>query len=309
MPALFANLLLLFVALTWGLGFVAQQTAMEDIGPFQFVSLRFLLAALCVSPFAWLELKARRRPDSRPIFAPNHYRQMIVIGLIFFAAMSFQQIGLLATSVTNTGMLTGLYVLFVPLLVFLWTRQKQPIYIAPCALLAFAGIWLLGGGGLTGFSWGDGFVIICALFWALHVIVLGRYVQSMPYPVTYATVQFAVCGLSAGLGFFAARLLAWSAEPSFSLASLQPALPEILYAAIIAGGLSFTLQAIAQRYTSATVTAVLLSAESLFAAIGAAIIIGERLDWLGYLGCALLFAAISATAVLSSIGEEKGRQK
>ena len=305
MSRLTANFLLLTAAIIWGLGFVAQETAMDDIGPFQFVGLRFLLAAIVVAPFAILEIRRHSQANitSTPIFTSTHYSQLFYVGLIFFVAMSFQQLALLGTSVTNTGMLTGLYVLFVPLLAIVLYSQKQPYYIIPCAIIAFTGIWLLGGGGIDRFTWGDVLAFTCAIFWALHVIVIGDAVQKFGFPVTFAAVQFGVCGILGTLVFFILRYFSFTIEPSFSYPLLLNALPEVLFAAIFAGGLAFTLQAIAQRHTTATVAAVLLSGESLVAAIGGALILSERLDILGYIGCLCLLIAITSTSYFSSRGE------
>ena len=116
MSRLTANSLLLLAGFVWGLGFVAQETAMDDIGPFQFVGLRFLLAALVVAPFAFSEMRKVRQTGEQPHLSGRDWLLMILIGCVFFAGMALQQIGLLATTVTNAGMLTGLYVVLVPLI-------------------------------------------------------------------------------------------------------------------------------------------------------------------------------------------------
>lgn len=307
MSRITANLLLLLAGLVWGLGFVAQETAMEDIGPFQFVALRFLLAALVVAPFAWREFQARKSElDAGSLLGPRDIVLILAVGTAFFLGMILQQIGLLGTSVTNAGMLTGLYVVLVPILSLALFRERQPMLIWPMSLLAFGGIWFLGGGGLDRFTWGDAFIITCALFWAFHVMIIGKAVRETNLPVLVATLQFALCGCLAAIGFVIAQSVGWSLEPAFSQASLLAAAPEVLYSAIFAGGLAFTLQAIGQRYTGPAVAAVLLSSESLFAAAGGAILLGERLDWMGYLGCAMLFTAIVLISVADARKEEAG---
>lgn len=303
MSRLTANCLLLLAGLVWGLGFVAQETAMDNVGPFQFIALRFCLAALVVWPFALRETKALQRVGQLIAFTPSQWRAIVVVGSVFFGGMAFQQVGLLGTSVTNAGMLTGLYVILVPIIAFTILRERQTLTIWAAAATAFAGVWFLGGGGIGKFTWGDVLMIFCALFWAIHVIIIGRAVGSMGRPVAIACIQFAVCGALGCLGFFIARLIDWSLEPVYSHADLIAAAPEILYAAIIAGGFAFTLQAIGQRYTRAADAAVLLSSESLFAALGGAVILGERLDLYGYLGCALLLAAIVVVSVVAARAE------
>lgn len=285
-----ANLLLLTAGAVWGMGFVAQQTAMEDIGPMLFIGLRFLIAGICVLPFALAEQK---RPDMPGFLTSIRQNRtgFFLVGLAFFLGMTFQQVGLITTSVTNAGFLTALYVILVPLLMVTVLRRRQPAIVWPAAILSIAGIYMLSGGDLSTLNFGDLLVIICALFWAGHVILTGKYAQVSGNPVTMACTQFFVTSL---LAFAIAALLMFTgtAEPLPSLAQLQAAMPEILYAGTIAGGLGFTLQAVGQRYTSESAAAVLISTESLFAAMFGAVFLGERLMFIGYIGCGLIFSAI-----------------
>ncbi|MCP4185541.1 MAG: DMT family transporter [Hyphomicrobiales bacterium] len=281
-----ANLLLLLAGATWGMGFVAQETAMDDMGPFLFIGFRFLLAALVVLPFAIREF---RKIDGG--LSWQQLLRLLPIGIVFFLAMAFQQIGLIATTVTNAGFLTALYVVFVPLLLLFALREAQALIIWPASMLAIVGIYLLSGGNIVAFNWGDWLIIVCAIFWALHVILVGKIVVSSGAPVIMATLQFFICGLLGFVGHFIAPYLGIS-EPDASLTIIRAALFEILYAGVFAGAFAFTLQAIGQQYTSQAAAAIFLSSESLFAALFGAWILSERLDYLGYLGCALIFAAL-----------------
>jgi len=298
--------MLLLVGLVWGLGFVAQETAMEHIGPFQFVTLRFAIAGLVVLPFAFFEFRKVRATDKQAPFVNRaHLPLVVTVGCMFFLGMSLQQVALLGTTVTNSGMLTGLYVVLVPLIAFVFFRQKQPPVIWGAAAIAFIGIWLLGGGSLDNFTWGDGMTIVCAVFNALHVIIIGKAVMETNRPVTIAALQFIISAFI-GLGcFIVAKWVGWTLEPDFSLVPFFSALPEILYAAIIAGALAFTLQAIGQRYTKPADAAIMLSSEALFAALAAAIILTERLEVIGYIGCAFLLSAIVIVSVVSAKLDEQ----
>ena len=291
-----ANLLLLVAGLVWGGGFIAQATAMEDIGPFTFMMLRFLLAALAVLPFALWE---GRKPDARSL-TTREWRSVGSVGLLFFTAMAMQQLGLLATSVTNAGVLTGLYVVLVPIIAFVFFKQPQVPIIWPSAIAAFIGIYLLGGGGLDKLTWGDWIIIAGALFAALHVIAMGRTVTDLRRPALLASVQFAMSGVLAGLGYFISQTFGCAFEPAFSIPTVLAAGPEILYAAFLAGALAFTIMAVCQQYTSAANAAIILSSEALFAALGGAIFLNERLTPLGYTGCGILFAAIVAVSIAAA---------
>lgn len=293
MSPIAANALLLLAGLLWGGGFVAQRTAMDDIGPFVFMACRFGLAGLAIVPLVVWE--AQRKGEAL-IPQTAHLLPAVWVGLAFFAAMALQQVGILGTSVTNAGMLTGLYVMLTPLLAFALMRDSIHWLVWPCSVLAFAGIWLLGGGGIDQLTWGDWLVILCAVFAALHVIAMGRAVKGLRRPALVACLQFAISGALALAGYAIARLAGWSAEPAVDPALLAAAAPEILYAALFAGAIAFTIMAICQQHTSASIAAVLMSSEALFAALGGALFLTERLDLLGYIGCALLFMAIAVTS-------------
>ena len=274
-----ANLLLLFAGAIWGGGFVAQSTAMENIGPFLFVGLRFLVAALLLAPFAWREARAAGQPVSAA-----HLRGFILIGLALFLAMALQQVGLTITNVTNSGFLTGLYVVFVPFLALVVLGQKPHPLVWPAVAMTFAGIWMLAGGSLADLNGGDLLTIGCAMMYAAQVILVGRFVGPSGRPLTLSFCQFALAAvLGLGVGF---------ATESFSLASVAATLPEILYAGVVATGLAFTFQVIGQRYTTAPQAAIFLSTESLFAALFGATLLGEQIQALGYAGGLLIFLAI-----------------
>ncbi len=279
MPRPLANLLLLTAGAIWGMGFVAQSTAMAALGPMLFVALRFAVATVAMLPFALVE--ARRAP--RPLTGGER-RAFLVIGLLLTGGMLVQQIGMLTTTVTNAGFLTGLYVVFVPFVAVALFRERPHPAIWPGAALALAGIFLLSGGEIGALAPGDWLNILCAVFWAFQVFLVGRYAAGTGRPVTLAVAQFAVCCVIAGA-------LAALFEP-FPLDGIRAALPEILFAGIVSGGIAFTLQIIGQRWTSAPQAAIFLSTEAVFAAVFAALILGERLPATGFVGCVLILAAI-----------------
>ncbi|MEL7430038.1 MAG: DMT family transporter, partial [Pseudomonadota bacterium] len=195
-----ANLLLLLAGAIWGMGFVAQQTAMDDIGPMLFIALRFLLAGCVVLPFALRELRSQGRGGYVTAVSQNR-TGFLMVGTAFFLGMAFQQVGLIGTSVTNAGFLTALYVVMVPLIMVSVLRKRQPFIIWPASFLALCGIYLLSGGDLLSLNNGDLLIIACAFFWALHVILTGRIGQASDLPVTMATTQFFVTSIFAFLAF------------------------------------------------------------------------------------------------------------
>jgi drug/metabolite transporter (DMT)-like permease len=288
-----ANALLIVAGAMWGMGFVAQSTAMTDLGPLLFIGLRFLAGTVSILPFAVREARNSKElsRSDRMAFAG--------IGVLLFAGMTAQQFGLLTTSVTNSGFLTGLYVVLVPFLsVLLFRTYPHPI-VWPAATAAFAGIWLLSGGGISQLKTGDWLTVLCAAIWAIQVVLIARYATSTGRPIALAVSQFAVCSLFGLVG-------AAAYEP-IDIAAIGRALPEILYSGIFSGGIAFTLQAVGQRYTSSSQAAIFLSSEAVFAAIFGAWFLGERIGAMGYAGCALIFAAIIAVEALPPLFTRRAR--
>ncbi|MCK5933710.1 MAG: DMT family transporter [Fulvimarina manganoxydans] len=276
-----ANLLLLTAGAVWGMGFVAQATAMELVGPWTFIAAKFALAALSVLPFALAE--GRRAAAA---LARQAWVAFVVIGLFLFLASITQQIGIVFTSVTNAGFLTGLYVVLTPILGFALMRARPHPIVWPAALAAFIGIVLLSGGSMTGINRGDVWMIVCAVFWAGQILLVGRYALSSGRPLALSCIQFAICAGCSALGAFLLE--------APSLDAMAGAWLEIVYGGVFASGLAFTLQTIGQRYTTAAQAAIFLSSEALFAALFGVLLLGERIGPSGLFGCALIFAAMLA---------------
>jgi len=277
-----ANMLLLLAGAIWGVGFIAQKTAMDDLGPFSFIALRFLVASIVILPFAWRECNNPKGP--LPKFLPVHYLHFLAIGLCLFAGIAAQQVGLLTIAVTNSGFLTGLYVVITPFLAVLLFKQWPHWVVWPAAFIATAGIFMLSGGDFSQLQSGDLLTVLSAAFWSLQLILIARFVGESNRPLTMSLAQFMVTG---GL----AAVVAVSVE-TVSVQDIKSAAFEILYSGIFATGIAFSLQVIGQRYTTAPQAAIFLSSESLFAALFAAIVLEERIGLIGLVGCALIFIAM-----------------
>lgn len=281
-----ANLLLLITGAIWGGGFVAQATAMSAIGPVFFTGIRFLAAALALLPFAVWEARRAGRPFAP---APGEWMRFSLLGTLLFSSLAVQQVGLLTTTVTNAGFLTGLYVVLTPLAGIAFFRHWPHPVIWPASLMALAGIFLLSGGTLARLVVGDWWIILCAALWACHVQFLGRFVADAR-PLQLAFSQFLVAGV---IG----TVLAPFVEP-VGLSMVTAAAGEILFAGVLSGGLAFTLQAVAQRHTTAPQAAIFMSSEALFAALFGFLLLGERIPPIGLVGCALIFTAMLAVELV-----------
>ena len=272
-----ANVMLLSIAAVWGLAFVFQKTAMDHIGPFLFLASRALLAALVLLPLALRE----NRKLGRSVPA-GFWLISAAGGTSFFLGGIFQQIGLVTATVTNTGFLTGLYVVITPLLAWLVLHQAPRFYVWPAVALAFVGTWLLGGGTIGGFSYGDWLVAISAIFWSAHILIIAQSARHAR-PIGFTAVQFSVVAIFSLVGAVLFETI--------SLDGLAAAAGEIAFVGILSSALTFTLLAVALKYAPASEAMILVSTETVFAALAAVILLGEWLAPIGWLGAALMFTA------------------
>lgn len=279
MPRPLATALLLVCTMFWGFAFIAQKSAMDSMGPLTFAGVRYLLGGLLVLPLALLE--RRRKPIA---LTRTHWLFILAMSTVFFLGSWLQQAGLATTTATNGGFLTGLYVFFVPLLGYVLFRTRpHPIVLAGVPL-ALVGIYFLNGGGLDSFNSGDWLIVGSAIFWALHVILLGHVTRLTGLPIFVSAISFLFAGC------IASAIALGTETPT--LEAVASGWMEIAYAAILSTAVGFTLQAVGQQHVPPANAAIILSAESLFAALGGALILGERLPMVGYAGATLIFCAI-----------------
>lgn len=276
MNRLSADLTLLTIAVIWGLAFVFQKAAMAHVGPITFLAARSVVAALTLALLATRDWDHAKPPPR------DFWMTSIAGGLAFFAGAALQQMGIVTATVTNAGFLTGLYVVITPLMVWAVAGTPPQAHLWLAVALAFVGTWLLGGGTLGGFSYGDGLVAASAMFWAAHILIIA---QSVKYarPITFTATQFVVVAI---LGTTGALLF----EP-VSIAGLQAAIPQIAFVGVLSSALTFTLLAIAMRHTPAVEATILISLETVFAAMAGMLLMGETLAPIGWLGAALMFTA------------------
>jgi len=279
--ALRADLLMLLTAIIWGSAFIAQRLGMDTIGPFLYTGLRFALASIALLPIIlWLERRIEHRePES---VNPGLLRGGLIMGLALTLGMNLQQVGLLFTSVTNSGFITGLYVIIVPLIgLFLGHKTGLGIWLG--AGLAVLGMFLLSVGDSFQVASGDWLQLAGAFVWGVHVLLVGHF-ASRHDPLQLALIQFSVCAVIS-------LLLAVVFEP-IQLPAIMAAVPAILYGGLLGVCVGFTLQVVAQKDAIASHAAIILSLEAVFAAIFGALLLGESLSVKGYFGCALMFAGM-----------------
>jgi drug/metabolite transporter (DMT)-like permease len=291
-----ADVLMLITALIWGSTFVAQRLGMDHIGPFLYTGLRFLLGAVTVMPLIWL-LRKPAKPDTPARLSKPMLLGSIALGAVLTLGINLQQIGLMFTTVTNSGFITGLYVILVPVFgLFIGMRTHRGTWAG--AVMALVGMVLLSVTAEFTVAPGDWLQLVGACFWAVHVLLVGA-LASRYDPILVSFIQFLVCAV-------VSLSLALVFEP-ISFAAIHDALPAILYGGILAVGVAFTLQVVAQKDAITSHAAIILSLEAVFAALAGWLILGETLTPRGLLGCALMLAGM-LTAQLVPIYLDRRRQ-
>ncbi|WP_243309858.1 DMT family transporter [Fundidesulfovibrio agrisoli] len=275
-----ADILLLITALVWGFAFVAQRVGMEHVGPFVFNGVRFALGACALLPLA---IRSTGRIFPRECSNAPAWLGYLCAGAALTAGASLQQIGMLHTTAGNAGFITCLYVILVPLFAALLGR-RTPLGTVLGALCAVAGMYLLSINEQFRINPGDLMELIGAFFWAGHVLVAAWFAPRMN-PIHLAVGQYAVCSVLS-------LIFAVVTGESFALDGLMDAAVPILYGGLLSVGLAYTLQLVAQRDANPSHAAIILSLESVFAALGGWLLIGETLTPRGMAGCALMLAGM-----------------
>ena len=286
------NLLLLLTALIWGSSFVAQRAGMDYIGPFTFNGIRSLIGGIVLIPVILLLKKINGRgadQETAPLSEEEKRaeRKTLLIGgiscgVVLFIASSLQQIGVVYTTAGKAGFITALYIVLVPILGIFIGKKIRPI-IWLCVALSVVGLYLLCMTGGFSLSKGDLLVLLCALAFAVHILVID-YFSPKTNGVKLSCIQFFVCGIISLFPMFIVENPVWS--------EILSCWVPILYAGVLSCGVAYTLQIVAQKDTDPTVASLLLSLESVFAVISGVIILHEHIAGRELIGCIIMFAAI-----------------
>lgn len=277
-----ADITLFIISIIWGSAFVAQRVAGQLGSVYQFNGYRYLLAGLVVLPFAWKAIQYKTIPRTQWLW-------MFIAGFVLFIAAAFQQAGMLYTTAGNAGFITSLYVVLIPILLFVFWKETPHWLSILAILLAGIGAFLLSTGGKFHIQFGDLLELIGATFWAIHIILLGKFASKFE-AISFSTGQLIVCGmLNLGVGVIIEQNI------NFDL----PLLFAIGYTAIFSLGLCYTIQVWAQRHTPPADAALLLSLESVFAVLAGWLMLNETLILIQIFGCVLIFIAV----ILSQVKE------
>lgn len=288
MSRLQANSLLLLTAIIWGTTFVVQQVGTGGLQAITFTGTRMLVGGIFILPLAIRQFR-KVHGGERP-FGRLDWFGIVLTGVILFTGAALQQFGIFHTTVTNAGFLTALYVPLVPIISFFLLRRKVHWSVWPGSACCLVGTYIMSGAQGLDLRLGDFWVIASSLFWAFHVIIVGTMAVRTRAPLVVACGQFFVCGLcglAIGLPI---------EQPE--LAYFRNGLFGILYAGLLSTGVGFTLQVVGQRFTHEADAAIILSSETVFAALAGVLFLAERLGAAEFSGAALIFFGIMIVQLL-----------
>ena len=278
--SMFCALITTFI---WGTAFIAQDTGMDNIGPLTFNSSRFLVGFLTILPFAILIEKNKIKKEIKNN-TKLFIKYLIFMGVSLFLGTFLQQAALQYTNIANAAFFTVFYVPFVPIILFIIYKEKVHWSIWPSIALCIVGVYLLTDFSDAEIMLGDTLVIFCSIFWALHIIFAGKFMQNFNIPMFYATLQAAFVFL---LSIFFALIF-----EEVILSNILLELSSILYAGALSGGVAFTLQMYAQKNIEEAPAAIIYSLEGVFAVVAAWIILDQVLNINNVIGCVLILVAV-----------------
>jgi len=273
----------------WGTTFIAQDTGMDKIGPLTFNATRFFIGFLSIIPFALLFEKKKITKEinnNKRLF----WKLLFWIGLFLFLGTYLQQTALLYTDVANAAFFTIFYVPMVPIILFFFYSKSIHWSIWPSVLFCIVGVYLLSDFTNATIRLGDTLVILCALFWSLHIIFIGNFIKNFNLPLFFGALQALV------VSFFSI-IFALFFE-TITIVNILNESVSIIYAGVLSGGIAFTLQIYAQKNISSAPAAIIFSLEGVFATIAAWIILNQILGLDNVIGCTLILFGVLFSQLL-----------
>jgi len=279
----------LFCTFIWGTTFIAQDTGMDKIGPLTFNATRFFVGFLSIMPIALLIEKkkiSKEINNNKKLF----FKLLFWIGLFLFLGTSLQQAALLYTDVANVAFFTIFYVPMVPIILFFIYSKSIHWSIWPSVIFCLFGVYLLSDFSDATIRLGDSLVILCALFWALHIIFIGNFIKNFNLPLFFGALQALI------VSFFS--LIFAIFFETITISNILNESISIIYAGVLSGGIAFTLQIYAQKNISPAPAGIIFSLEGVFATIAAWIILNQLLDVNNVIGCFLIICGVLFSQLL-----------
>ena len=284
--SLFSALLCTFI---WGTTFIAQDTGMDNIGPFTFNAVRFFVGFLAIIPLAFL-FEVKKFKSEFELDFKTFLILSFLIGLSLFLGSALQQVALLYTDVANAAFFTIFYVPMVPIIIYLFKKKSIHWSVWPSVILCLIGGYLLTNFYNATVRLGDTLVILGALFWSTHIIFTGIIVTKYNLPLTLGAIQtllVAVFSFVIGLIY-----------EEFIIENIFSEIDSILYAGVLSGGFAFVLQIYAQKNITPAPAAIIFSLEGVFATIAAWFLLNQILGINNLLGCFFILCGVLLSQLL-----------
>ena len=273
----------LITTFIWGTAFIAQDTGMDNIGPLTFNFSRFVVGFITILPIA-LIFEKKKIVQEISSNSKLFYKYLIFMGVSLFLGTFLQQASLQYTNIANAAFFTVFYVPLVPILLFFIYSSKVHWSIWPSIGLCIFGVYLLSDFSNSEVMLGDGLVILCSVFWALHIIYAGKFMETFDIPIFYAALQ--------ALFVATLSLLFSYLFEEIKLSNILLESSSIIYAGVFSGGIAFTLQMFAQKNIEEAPAAIIYSLEGVFAALAGWIILNQFLNLSNIIGCLLILIAV-----------------
>ena len=281
----------LITTFIWGTAFIAQDTGMDNIGPLTFNAARFFVGFVTVLPIALL-VERVKIIENINLDKKLFFKYLFLMSLSLFFGTYLQQTSLLYTNIANAAFFTVFYVPLVPIILFIIYKIKVHWSIWPSILLCIIGVYFLSDFSNSEILIGDSLVILCSVFWALHIIFAGKFMEKFNIPVFFASIQAIL------VGTYSLIFALFFEEINFSKIILENY--SIIYAGFLSGGIAFTLQMYAQKNIEETPAAIIYSLEGVFAALAGWIILNQILDLNNIIGCFLILVAVILSQITPS---------
>ena len=285
----------LITTFIWGTAFIAQDTGMDNIGPLTFNSARFFVGFLFMLPVALIIERKKIIPEinsNKKLF----FKYYMFMGVSLFLGTSLQQAALQYTNIANAAFFTIFYVPIVPILSFFFYKIKVHWSIWPSIAMCIIGVYLLSNFSDSQIMLGDALVILCSLFWALHIIFAGKFMKKFDLPIFYASLQ--------SIFVFLLSIIAAYVFEEIDIQKILLEYSSILYAGILSGGVAFTLQMYAQKNIDEAPAAIIYSLEGVFAALAGWIILNQILNLDNIIGCFLILFAVILSQIAPSVAKK-----
>ncbi len=287
----FSMICALVTTFIWGTAFIAQDTGMDNIGPLTFNAARFVVGFLTILPLALLFERKKIRLE---ILSKSKLfiKYLVFMGVSLFLGTFLQQAALQYTNIANAAFFTVFYVPIVPILLFFIYSKKVHWSIWPAIGLCVLGVYLLSDFSNSEIMLGDGLVILCSVFWALHIIFAGKFMEEFDIPMFYAALQALFVAMLSIIFSYAFE--------EINISKILMESSSILYAGALSGGIAFTLQMFAQKNIEEAPAAIIYSLEGVFAAIAGWIILNQFLTTNNMIGCFLILIAVISSQISPS---------